>query len=71
MMKIRASRILLLNFVGKKISKKWDLEIIIRPLLRDHWIIDPKKVRCFMLIYISIFVSHSNYNFLMAYVHFY
>ena len=40
MMKIRASRILLLNFVGKKISKKWDLEIIIRPWLRDHWIID-------------------------------
>lgn len=42
MMKIRASRILLLNFVGKKISEKWYLEII-KPLLRDHWIIDKNK----------------------------
>ena len=40
-MKIRANRIL--NFVGKKISEKWHLEIIIKPLPRDQWIIDKNK----------------------------
>lgn len=50
-MKIRASRILSLNFVGKKISKKWHLEIIIRPLFRDHWIIDKNKVMFYANIY--------------------